>query len=279
MKITDRVYYRKMYFSIPLRECSAPRLTYATLLVGDKVVLVDSGVSYHYPDLQELVAEAGVKISDISMVINTHCHPDHAGGNYALRKANPSIIFLAHEKGKPLIEDIDSQYKIRPVPGFYNLMGGPVPIDHCLEDGEELNVGFPVKVIHTPGHSPDSISLYLPQDDILICGDSIPYDRDVPIYDDLDTFKDSLKKMAPLKPRYILSALGGFLDKEKEGDVFDRAFAYLDKIQTLVNSFVKQDSNASMDELARFVLQSIKVESPVIPFIIRSLQEHLKKIE
>lgn len=278
MKISERIFFRKMYFSIPLRDYSAPRVTYATLLVGNKITLIDSGVSYHYPDLQELAAEAGVKLSDIDLVINTHCHQDHAGGNYRLKQENPLITFWTHAKSKPMIEDIDSQFKVRPVPGFYTLMGGSVPVDRVLSDGEEIDLGFPVRVLSTPGHSADSISLYLPEDDLLICGDSIPYDHDVPIYDDLDALETSLRKMASLRPKYILSALGGYWDRDTEGDVFNRAFRYLENIQAVVNQFAKEHPDGTPEELARFVLKQIKVDSPIIPFILRSLKEHVQRI-
>ena len=46
--------------------------------------------------------------------------------------------------------------------------------DRALEDGEILTVGsLEVKVLHTPGHSPGGISLWLPAENAVFCGDTL----------------------------------------------------------------------------------------------------------
>jgi hypothetical protein len=59
MKFSERVYYRKMYFSFPMKEEPALREVWAALLKGEKNILVDCGVSYNYPDVAQLAPRRG----------------------------------------------------------------------------------------------------------------------------------------------------------------------------------------------------------------------------
>lgn len=277
MKFSERVYYRKLYFSFPLKEVPALREVYNVLLKGQRNILVDCGVSYNYPDLEQEAAEAGLKLSDIDVVINTHCHSDHTGGNKRLKDEFPKLPFWCHEAGKSMVEDVDSQFKFRPVPAFYHLNGGAVHVDRVLEGGEVLDIGYPVKVLSTPGHSADSISLYLPEEELLISGDAIPHIHDIPIYENLDELEASLQMMGALKPKYVISAFSGLWDMKEKGDIFQITQEHLKKIQGAVDSFIKENPQGTPEEMGGYVLKKIGVNSAVIPLFLRSLEEHVKR--
>jgi glyoxylase-like metal-dependent hydrolase (beta-lactamase superfamily II) len=278
MKFSDRVFYRKMYFSFPMKEEPALREVYATLLKGNRNILVDCGVSYNYPDIVQMTAEADIKLADIDTVILTHCHGDHTGGLYRLKKENPKLQIWSHPLAKPMIEDIDAQFKIRPVPAYYVLMGGSVPVDRILADNETIDIGFPVKIFHTPGHSNDSLSLYLPEEKLTISGDAIPYIHDLPIYEDLNSVKASLVKLKTLPADYIISAFCGLWDQKKHGDVYLLTEKYIKNIQTSVTAFRQNQPDASIEDMGRYVLKEINVDGLPIPIFIRSIKEHIKAI-
>lgn len=76
----------------------------------------------------------------VDLVVNTHGHFDHVGGDWVLREQGARIRL--HQADLPYV---DHYYPNHP------------PIDACLEDGEEI-AGI-LRVLHVPGHSPGSIVL------------------------------------------------------------------------------------------------------------------------
>jgi hydroxyacylglutathione hydrolase len=84
----------------------------------------------------------------VKYIINTHGHPDHVVGNEAIKEATGAPI-LIHEN---TIEKVDA--------------------DRKLHDGDVLQVGnIKLVVLHTPGHTPDGISLLT--DNAVFTGDTL----------------------------------------------------------------------------------------------------------
>jgi glyoxylase-like metal-dependent hydrolase (beta-lactamase superfamily II) len=88
-------------------------------------------------------------------IIATHTHFDHVLGVEMIRSAL-KIPFLIHRDDLSMLESMQSRVR-----QFIGLSVPPPPkVDQFLKDGESITVGKDtVKVIHTPGHSPGSISL------------------------------------------------------------------------------------------------------------------------
>jgi len=266
-----------MYFSLIMKEEPSLREVYVGLLKGDKNVLVDSGVSYNYPDIVQLAAEADLCLSDIDVVVLTHCHADHAGGLYRLKQENPNLRILTHPLCRPMVEDINAQYQKRPVPAYFFLMGSSVSTDQVLEDGEVIDIGYEVKVIHTPGHSEDSLSLYVPEEKLLLSGDAVPNIHDLPIYEDLPALNSSLAKLKGLSAEYVISSFCGLWDHNKCENLFVVTQKHIENIQRAVEEFQRDHPKGSLEEMGRFVLQRIGVEGFPIPIFLASLKEHIKK--
>ena len=114
-------------------------------IIGDestkKVALVDP--AWEVDKLLQLCSEMGLKVS---LVINTHSHSDHVGGNEAVSRRTGAKI-VAHASS-PMRKDIP------------------------VKEGDTISVGkVSVQVIHTPGHCPDHICLLL--DGKLLTGDTL----------------------------------------------------------------------------------------------------------
>jgi glyoxylase-like metal-dependent hydrolase (beta-lactamase superfamily II) len=95
----------------------------------------------------------------VKAIISTHAHIDHVGGLSKLRQYTGAPI-LMHRDDLPLYQGMEVQAAF---------LGIPTPeiteVDQLLKEGDALRWGsFEAKVIHTPGHSPGSVSLYLPKD-------------------------------------------------------------------------------------------------------------------
>lgn len=95
----------------------------------------------------------------VDYIIDTHCHPDHIAANCAVReglgKVQPEApTLLCHPTERPFIERPPMQWLL------LNMRPDPCSVDATVEDGAELTFGEQtLRVMHTPGHSPGSISL------------------------------------------------------------------------------------------------------------------------
>ncbi len=101
-------------------------------------------------------------------IINTHGHADHCGGNKAL-KEKYSIPILIHRNDLKILNSLENKI-------FFPLMkGNPSPEpDEFIEEGDFIKLGESgLKVLHTPGHTPGSISLITNK--IIFSGDTIFY--------------------------------------------------------------------------------------------------------
>jgi len=100
------------------------------------------------------------------MVINTHGHFDHIGGNSELLKATGADLII-HQDDGPLLSRAGEHA------AAFGLRAEPSPAPtRLLKGGETIQLGeLKLQVIHTPGHSTGGICLYV--DDVLLVGDSL----------------------------------------------------------------------------------------------------------
>jgi glyoxylase-like metal-dependent hydrolase (beta-lactamase superfamily II) len=98
---------------------------------------------------------------EIRYLLHTHGHLDHVGAARPVREKLVNSPRIALHKGdEPLYLALQSQGQL-----FGFQYDQPLPVDHYLEDGEELRIGeLKLSVIHTPGHSPGSVGLLLRED-------------------------------------------------------------------------------------------------------------------
>jgi len=241
MQVAPSVHALKHPFKIP----AAPGITldrsvYSFIIFGETITLIDTGVAGCEKQIFDAIRSAGRDPAEIALIILTHSHPDHIGAARAIREATGCSI-AAHPAERVWIEDVELQNRERPVPGFAALVGGPVTIDYELADGDGIEPdetrAVDLLVLHTPGHSPGSISLSMPASGALFSGDAIPVTGDLPVYDDALASVRSLQRLRGLAGiRVLLSAW----DEPREGGQaygqMDRAAEYLQKIHATVRS-------------------------------------------
>ncbi|WP_078382064.1 MBL fold metallo-hydrolase [Sutcliffiella halmapala] len=139
------------------------------ILIKDKLpILIDTGFGSDVNETEQLIKEAGVSPEELHLIVNTHYHSDHVGGNFHFQQ-NYGVKIAAHHWDASLINSCDyeacsAEWLDQPVE--------PYLVQTKLSDNDEINTGSRIlKVLHTPGHTLGHISLYEPEEEILICGD------------------------------------------------------------------------------------------------------------
>ena len=122
-----------------------------------------------------------------------------AAGNFAAWwKENTDCKIYASEGEKRWIEDIDLQFRERPIPNFYHLAGKSAHVDIILKDGDtaQLEQDLQMRAIRTAGHSADCFSFLV--GDVMFIGDAVPVKGDIPIFVDEAETRNSLKVISQI---------------------------------------------------------------------------------
>ncbi|MBU2499266.1 MAG: MBL fold metallo-hydrolase [Proteobacteria bacterium] len=127
---------------------------------GTKKILVDPGHYHLFGHVRDNLSSFSLNAEEIDLVIVTHAHPDHLEAVRAFSES--STLIALHPAEREFIRTKATHI------GFSDFEP-----DVLLQEGE-LRVGDLIfQVIHSPGHSPGSISLYWPEKKALFSGDVI----------------------------------------------------------------------------------------------------------
>jgi len=131
---------------------------------GDACWIVDAGFS---PG--ELIEAVRAERLRCEKIILTHAHIDHIAGLGEIRRACEGVPVWAHPSEFSWFDD--------PALNLSGAMGMPFttnPPDHALDEGDVLTLGDSEwSVLHTPGHSPGSLTLVEKKAGIAIVGDTL----------------------------------------------------------------------------------------------------------
>ncbi|MGF9909970.1 MBL fold metallo-hydrolase [Brevibacillus porteri] len=178
----------------------------------DMAVLIDTGFPGQMDDLRVAMEKVGVPFDKLKAVILTHQDVDHIGSlPEILQECGDHVHVYAHELDKPYIQGeiplLKDEHLENPPKGR---------VDHTVSDGQELPFCGGIRIIHTPGHTPGHISLYLTQSKTLVAGDSMYSVNGIlggihaPSTPDMNTARLSLKKYVDLEIAAVVCYHGGF---------------------------------------------------------------------
>ena len=170
-------------------------------------ILVDTGVGASGDYLNSQLSEIGLSLEDIDLVVNTHCHYDHVGGNYLFPNAKIAIGAIDGDS----LEDLES-----PIPICFHpaLEIKRRDVDIRLKEGDKI---ADFEVLETPGHTAGGISLF--DGSILISGDTIFSHGGVGRMDiggNMEDMKNSLDKLSKLDVEYLLCGHGPWVSNANE---------------------------------------------------------------
>lgn len=136
-------------------------------VLGDEItkeaIVVDPG-----GDLSRIQAVLLKHDLSVKQILVTHAHLDHIAGAKLLSEMTGAPV-IYNQRDLPLVAMMDMQAA---------WMGVPTPEvkppDGSAEDGTTLYIGGSrMEILHTPGHTPGSISLHVPEHDLLLAGDTL----------------------------------------------------------------------------------------------------------
>lgn len=203
----------------------------------DRMLLIDSGSRNDVARLHRFCREKLKRpMSDITLCVVTHIHPDHAGGAKVLKKKF-GIPLAAHRDidrwyrgptgSLQHIIDIIMAQSMRSLQGrrlrraWYSKKLRP---DTILDDGDRLP-GFPAwEALHIPGHTLHDIAIYHSEKKILYAADAVISERGkflppIPVFF-RGKMRQSYDKMGALSPRQVLTAHGDDIDESDLTDLF-----------------------------------------------------------
>jgi glyoxylase-like metal-dependent hydrolase (beta-lactamase superfamily II) len=182
----------------------------------DGLTLVDAGHPWNTKAIIDAIKCVG---QPLQRIVITHAHPDHAGAAAEISAKTGAVVF-SHAADLPFLQG----HSMSDVPGFWLcrvlLKSGqwlgilnPPPISNVVPVVDGDTVGR-LQVLHTPGHTPGSISLWAEDKKALFCGDNLCYSFSslrvgVPWFTlDLMAQKIGLARYASLPVQVLLSGHG-----------------------------------------------------------------------
>jgi glyoxylase-like metal-dependent hydrolase (beta-lactamase superfamily II) len=176
----------------------------------DDAALVDSGYASHAPQTLALLAHL-LQGRQLNLLLNTHLHSDHCGGNAALQAAyGCRTLIPAAEAGKVSAWDEDAL--------TYRATGQQCPrfgFDGTVAPGDALTLGdLSWQALAAPGHDPHSLILYCAQEGILISADALWENGFGVIFPELEgesgfaEARETLELIASLEARLVIPGHG-----------------------------------------------------------------------
>ena len=171
-----------------------------TFLIGS--LLIDTDYAGKMRAFCKALKAGGRKLSEVKFVLATHYHPDHMG----------LIGELAEHGVQPLLLDVQSAYVHASDHIFARELIPFVPVDESRSTVISFSesraflaeLGISGEIIHTPSHSPDSVSVVMDNGNCYV-GDLEPFEY-IEAYGDDSQLKADWDRILSFKPRRIFSS-------------------------------------------------------------------------
>jgi len=205
MKIFDQL-HAFVWQSMTTNNCNA------YFIDGPTRVLIDPGHRALFEHVQVGLGQRGLQVGDIDLVICTHAHPDHIEAVQLFREQ--TSLFALHPDEWQWAATFGKQMS-----AAFGIDVESFRPDIFLKEGELALDDLELKVLHTPGHSPGSISLYWPSRRALFTGDLVFKEgvgrTDLP-GGEAAVLKESIKRLAQLDVEWLLPGHGEFISGAEE---------------------------------------------------------------
>lgn len=231
-----------------LRYCN----TNTYLIEGERgTILFDTGWAGTFPQLCRELGELGMPVQEITHILISHFHPDHMG--IAQEVADQGAVILAPELQKPFLHAADPIFAKEKNAAFVPIRDDQVRFFSLEESRAVLReLGISGQIFHTPGHSDDSISLWL-DEGVLFVGDLNPlYELEL---HQGTTIGESWEKLLGLHPKIVCygHAKKAVLEGQKENAL---AKAVPEGTKQAGKELQEKQSGAALSDSEKYALVS-----------------------
>jgi glyoxylase-like metal-dependent hydrolase (beta-lactamase superfamily II) len=260
------------------------------LIKGENCALVETGLSYTVPKVVDQLTELGISPKEISYLVVTHAHFDHTCGAPGLKKSFPNLKLIASPVAARVLakEKVVASHFVEDKEVVETLLGKavidyndsfqPPPtinVDMIMSEGDTLDLGegCTLHFYSTPGHSPCSMSVYLPLGEVFFPSDCLGYpfkNKDIfPMYfSGLSEYLSSIEKVSGIESSILAFPQSPIMPGKIEIRKFiDRSL----KITEQVHGFIIKNyrsgrdfEDISQELFPRFYLDGMAIQSKSI---------------
>ncbi len=183
---------------------------------GSELVLIDTGTGTSLDRIEKNIRSAGFEPAHIWHIIATHCHIDHIGGLASLVHRYGSKV-IAHQLDQAGIE---GENKNLTAASMYGIDYQPAKVDILIKgEAEKLMLGdLEFNFVHTPGHTPGSISPYIDtKDGRVLFGQDIHGPFSPAWSSDLAAWRKSMEKLLALQADVLCEGHAGVYRGDQVG--------------------------------------------------------------
>jgi glyoxylase-like metal-dependent hydrolase (beta-lactamase superfamily II) len=252
------------------------RINAIHLFVGtDAALVVDTGLEADPAGtIAPYLDRIGLDPARIRYVVNTHGDFDHMGGNASIRRLAGRALLMCGEADRPLVEDVERMIAERygefaadhglddsdDTKAWIRDNATATPIDIGLTGGEQIHLGdgWHLEVLHTPGHSLGSVSVWDPRSRSLAIGDAVLWNAVLladgapafpPTYRFVELYAATIQRLQAMPidrlltshyPLYEGSAVAGFLAESR---------AYVDRVDDALRTGLATAAPANLASL------------------------------
>lgn len=179
----------------------------------ERCAVIDTGLDKDSgKKIRKALESEGLKLE---VIINTHSHADHFGGNaYLTRNLKAKVYAPSIESGiiqNPILEPVYLFNGATPIRNLRNkfVLAKPSPVDMVLEPGKLEVIGLEVEIIPLPGHCFNQIGILF--EDVLFCADTVFSRRvlekyRIPVVQDVKNQLETLGKLAEMSYSFYVPA-------------------------------------------------------------------------